>query len=76
MGYFSVRVMYCNNQPASDVGVMIEYDWMGVCDEKRTHSDGWFEFHNRENKSGTIWIRGQSIGNHSLSNGKTYSFTI
>jgi len=56
MGHFSVRVMYDNGKPAKDVGVMIDYGWLGGTDEKRTHSDGWVEFHNREDKSGTIWV--------------------
>ena len=76
MGHFSVRVMYNNGKPAGDVGVMIDYGWLGGTDEKRTHSDGWVEFHNREDKSGTIWVHGHNMGSHSLSNGKTYSFTI
>jgi hypothetical protein len=56
--------------------VMIDYGWLGGYEEKRTHSDGWVEFHNRENKSGIIYVHGQKIGSHSLSDGKKYSFTI
>jgi hypothetical protein len=55
---------------------MIDYGLLGGTEEKRTHSDGWVEFHNRENKTGTIWVHGHSKGSHSLSDGKTYSFTI
>jgi hypothetical protein len=51
MGHFSVRVVFENGKPAGDTGVMIDYGWLGGTDEKRTHSDGWVEFHNRENKS-------------------------
>jgi len=76
MGHFSVKVNYKSGKPASDVGVMIDYGWLGGTDEKRTNSDGWVEFHNREDKSGTIWVHGHKMGNHSLANGKTYSFTI
>jgi hypothetical protein len=76
MGHFSVKVVYENGKPASDTGVMIDYGWLGGTDENRTHSDGWVEFHNYENKSGTIWVHGHNMGNHSLSDGKTYSFTI
>jgi hypothetical protein len=75
MSHFSVRVMYSNGSPAGDVGVMIDYGW-GGCDEKRTHSDGWVEFHNREENSGTIWVHGHNMGSHLLAEGKTYSFTI
>lgn len=76
MGHFSIRVLHDNGKPAKDVGVMIDYGLLGGNDEKRTHSDGWIEFNNRENKSGTIWVHGRNMGNHSLSDGKTYSFTI
>jgi hypothetical protein len=30
MGHFSVRVMYSNGKPASDVGVMIDYGLLNV----------------------------------------------
>lgn len=76
MGHFSVKVVYENGNPASDTGVMIDYGWLGGTDEKRTHSDGWVEFHNHGDKSGTIWVHGHNMGSHSLSDGKTYSFII
>lgn len=76
MGYFSVRVVYENGKAASNIGVMIDYGWLNGTDEKRTHSDGWVKFHNHGDKSGTIWVHGHKMGSHSLSNGKTYSFTI
>lgn len=76
MGHFSVRVIKSNGKPASDIGVMIDYGLFGGTDKKRTHSDGWVEFHNVEDKSGNIWVDGHNMGDHSLANGKTYSFTI
>jgi len=76
MGYFSVKVIYDNGNPAKDVGVMIDYGCFTGTDEKRTNSEGWVEFHNRENKPGTIWVHGHNMGCHSLSDGKTYSFAI
>jgi hypothetical protein len=76
MGHFSVRVLYKSGNPAGDVGVMIDYGLLGGIDEKRTHSDGWVEFHNHANIPGTIWVHGHNMGSHSLSDGKTYSFTI
>lgn len=76
MSQFSVKIMYENGKPAKDIGVMIDYGWLGGHEEKRTHSDGWVEFHNRENKSGTIWVHGHKMGSHSLDNGKVYSYTI
>jgi len=75
MSYFSIRVTFKNGSQASDVGVMIDYG-MGGYDEKRTHSDGWVEFHNYHERSGTIWVHGYNMGEHSLDNGRTYSFTI
>ena len=75
MGHFSVRVLR-NNKPAADVGVMIDYGLFGAYDEKRTHSDGWVEFYNHGDKPGTIWVHGHNMGSHSLSDGKTYSFSI
>lgn len=77
MGRFSVRVMRSDGEPAGDVGVMISY--LGVLaghDEKRTDSDGWVEFHNHDDNPGTIWVHGEEKGDHSLADGKTYSFTI
>ena len=76
MSNFYVKVIYENGKPAKDIAVMIDYGLFGGTDKKRTHSDGWVEFHNRENKSGYIWVDGHKMGNHSLENGKTYSFTI
>jgi hypothetical protein len=76
MGRFKVRLMYSNGKPASDVGVMIDYGILNGTDEKRTHSDGWVEFHNHGDKSGYIWVLGHKMGLHSLADGKTYSFTI
>lgn len=77
MSHFSVKVTYNDGRPARDVGVIVYYDgFMAGFEEKRTHSDGWVKFHNFENKSGTIWVHGQKMGSHSLSDGKTYSFTI
>ena len=76
MGYFSVKVVYKNGKPARDIGVMIDYGWLGGLHEKRTHSDGWVEFHNLHNKTGKIYVHGDYRGNHSLADGKTYSSTI
>lgn len=76
MGYFSVRVVYSNGRPAKDIGVMIDYGIFYGCDEHRTNSDGWVEFHNHNDRSGDIWVHGKKMGSHSLADGKTYSFTI
>lgn len=77
-GYFSVRAIWSDGTPAKDVGVMIVYSGLitGPIGEKRTNGDGWVEFHNRYIEPGTIWVHGYDMGNHSLSDGKTYSFTI
>jgi hypothetical protein len=76
MSKFSVRVLFKNGKPAADVGVMIDYGWLGGCVEKRTHSDGWVNFHNHENRPGTIWVHGHNMGSHRLEDGNTYSFAI
>jgi hypothetical protein len=79
MGRFSVRVMRSDGEPATDVGVMISYNGVllpGGCEEKRTDRDGWVEFHNPDELTGEIWVHGESMGDHSLADGKTYSFTI
>jgi hypothetical protein len=76
MGRFSVRVVRSNGRPADDVGVMIHYGILGGHDEKRTDRDGWVEFHNHGDNPGTIWVHGQEMGDHSLADGKTYSFTV
>lgn len=58
-------------------GVKVYYDrFMAGSEEKRTHSDGWVKFHNCENKSGTIWVHGHKKGSRSLSDRRTYTFTI
>lgn len=76
-GNFSIRAMWANGTPANNVGVMISYIClMSGTDEKRTDIDGWVEFHNHDNAPGTIWIHNHNLGDHSLSDGKTYSFTI
>jgi hypothetical protein len=77
MGRFSVRVMLHDGDPAKDVGVMISYSGiLGGTEEKRTDSDGWVQFHNPDESPGTIWVHGEAMGDHSLADGKTYSFTI
>ena len=76
MGRFSVRVVRSNGKPAGDVGVMIDYGILGGHDEKRTDRDGWAEFHNHGDKPGKIWVHGHKMGDHSLADGKTYSFTV
>ena len=76
MGIFSVKVVYRNGKPASDIGVYIDYGIISGADEKRTHSDGWVEFHNHNDKPGDIWVHNKNWGSHSLADGKTYSFTI
>lgn len=76
MWSFSVRVLYKNGRPASDVGVMIDYGWFGGNDTKRTNSDGWIKFTNYEGKTGDIWVAGRNMGSYSLAEGKSYSFSI
>ena len=77
MARFSVRVVRSDGEPAADVGVMISYlGMLGGNDEKRTDSGGWVEFHNYDNSPGTIWVHGRKMGDHSLADGKTYSFTV
>ena len=76
MGHFSVRVVDSDGDPIEDIGVMIDYGLLHGVDEKRTDSDGWAEFHNYEDEPGTIWVHGENMGDHSLSDGKAYSFTI
>jgi hypothetical protein len=76
MGHFSVRVVDDDGDPVVDVGVMIDYGILNGTDEKRTDSDGWVEFHNHGDEPGTIWVHGHEMGDHSLADGKTYSFTI
>lgn len=73
---FSVRVVRSGGEPAEDVGVMIDYGILAGCDERRTDGDGWVEFHNHDETPGTIWVHGERMGQHSLANGKTYSFTV
>ena len=76
MSHFLVKVLYKHGNPAEDVGVLVDYGWLGGCEEKRTHPDGCVEFHNRECISGNITVHGQSMGSHSLTEGKEYLFTI
>jgi hypothetical protein len=77
MGSFSVRVVHSDGEPAEDYGVMIEYlGILGGIDEKRTDSEGWVEFNNPSEDPGTIWVHGHNMGDHSLQDGKTYSFAV
>jgi hypothetical protein len=76
MGYFSVRVVFSDGEPAEDIGVMIDYHNLGGIDEDRTDSDGWVKFHNYDDNTGEIWVHGENMGSHSLADGKSYSFTI
>lgn len=75
MGHFSVRVVDDEGEPRRGVGVMIYYHVLHQ-DKARTDSDGWVQFHNPKNESGHIWVDGQEMGNHSLADGKTYSFCV
>lgn len=76
MSNFLVKVFYKHGNPAEDIGVLINYGWLGGCEEKRTNSDGCIKFHNRGNIPGNITVQGHSMGNHSLTEGETYLFTI
>lgn len=77
MARFSVRVVRSNGKPAADVGVMISYHGiLGGHDEKRTDRDGWVGFHNPDENTGTIWVHGREMGDHSLADGKTYTFAV
>lgn len=76
MGHFSIRVVSANGKPLGDIGVMIDYGLFHGCDEKRTHGDGWVEFHNHEDRPGKIWVHGRNMGDHSLADGKSYSYTL
>jgi hypothetical protein len=76
MGYFSVRVVDSKGEPLKDIGVMVDYGLLYGIDEKRTGKDGWVEFHNHGDEPGRIWVHGHNMGDHSLRNGKTYSFAI
>lgn len=76
MGYFSVRVVNRDGEPVGDIGVLIDYGLLRGTDKKRTHNDGWVEFHNHNESPGNIWVDGSNMGSHSLADGKTYSFTI
>lgn len=76
MGHFSVKLMRCVAKPDKDAGVMIDYGFLIGTDEKKTNSERWVELHNQGDKIGSIWVHGHNMGNNSLSNGKTYSFTI
>ncbi len=76
MDSFSVRVLQRSGKPAPDIGVMIDYGFTAGCEEKKTHTDGWVDFESREHRSGVIWVNGSNKGNHSISAGKTYSFTL
>ena len=76
MGHFSVRVMNSDEDPAGDIGVMIDYGMLNGTDERRTNREGWVEFHNHGDKPGDIWVHGHNMGSHSLADRKTYSFTI
>jgi hypothetical protein len=73
---FSVRVAGSDGKPVGDIGVMVDYGILGGIEERRTHRDGWVEFHNHGAHPGTIWTHGEEMGDHSLVDGRTYSFSI
>jgi hypothetical protein len=70
---FSVKVVRSSGEPAVDVGMMSDYGILGGCDERRTDGDGLVEFHNHDDKPRTIWVHGETMGEHSQANGKSYS---
>ena len=77
MGYFSVRVVDRDGRPRKGIGVMIDYGILaGGCTKKRTDDDGWVEFHNDGDDPGEIWVDGENMGSHRLSDGKTYSYSV
>lgn len=77
MGHFSVRVVRDDGEPAKGIGVGIDCGVLaGGFTEGRTDSDGWVEFHSLLDSPGTIFVDGKDMGEHSLSSGKTYSFTV
>lgn len=76
MAEFSIRVLDSNGDPREGVGVQIYYDINFTGDKKRTDEDGWVTFTNYDHRPGEIWVDGEDMGHHSLSDGRTYSFTV
>lgn len=76
MGSFSVRVVYDDGDGASGIKVFVSFGLLGGHSEEYTDSDGWAEFDNYGNESGSIYIDGSEIGEYDLSDGSSYSFTI
>jgi hypothetical protein len=75
MGHFSVRVVRNDGEPAEGIGVVIDFVTGGRTGG-HTDSNGWVEFHSYLDSPGTISVNGEDMGEHSLSSGKTYSFTV
>ena len=78
MGHFSIRVVDTHGRPVEDVKVFVSFGiWHGH-DEAYTDEDGWVEFSNLDGDlvTGEVFIWGQSMGDISTYDGKTYSFTI
>ena len=53
--------MHDNDKPAKYIVVIFEYCWLSGSDEKRKYSVGWYEFHNRKNKTGSNKVHVHNI---------------
>lgn len=77
MGYFSVRVVDDDGDPREGASVTVFYSGLlGGHETQYTDEDGWTTFQNYEDRGGEVFVEGENMGEHSLSDGRTYSFTI
>lgn len=75
--YFSVRVIDEEGNPRKGISVMADFGFMNGTSTETTDDSGWAEF-NTSGKyvSMDLYVDGSKRGNYSVSEGKTYSFTI
>lgn len=76
MGTFSVRVIYDDGEPASDIKVFVDFGTFGGHSQGYTDDEGWVEFENHGNRNASFIIDNEEYEDYDVSDGESYSFTI
>ena len=78
MGTFSVKVVNHSGRPVAHKSVTVDFGIWNGQSSKYTDESGWAYFENNDGDLvvGEIFINGESFGEYSTYDGRTYSITI
>ena len=74
---FSIRVINDDGDPVGGIDVAASFGIFHGMIEETTNDDGWAEFEaSGDYVSAELFVDGRSKGEHALSDGETFSFTV